>query len=496
MTFIMDLENKLDTYVGQGGGQLSGGQKQRIAIARAILKNPPILLLDEATSALDRKNEILIQTTLDKISSDRTSISIAHRIKTIMNSDQIFVMHDGQLTEKGRFRELAKFKDLTDINDDTEVPDHNPRKISENDVKLILEPVANATADEQTKELTKEEREKKEKEELVKKYEDTVFKRLFQYNKPDVCIMLIGMLAALINGCIFPVFSLFLARMIEVLTYLQLKFGDKSQQDANMQALVFFILGIGAFILGSVQIGIFAIVGDRLTHRLRVDCYNKILKMPVAWFDIPRNNAGSLTARLSTDCQQVNGLTSTLIGITLQNFSCLFSGIIIAFVYDWRITLVTLGLIPFMIGAGMIHMKFNVGFSEKSDAAYKDSSSLIMEAMTNIRTVCSFGVENTIAAKYEEKLEEPYQLAKKKGNISGILYGLSQIVMFVVFALIFYIGTLFIRQFNTQFVDVFTAIYAIVFAAMTTGNNMQMMPDMASSKNSAANLFDILDGVD
>ena len=68
--------------------------------------------------------------------------------------------------------------------------------------------------------------------------------------------------------------------------------------------------------------------------------------------------------------------------------------------------------------------------------------------------------------------------------------------MFVVFALIFYIGTLFIREFNVKFVDVFTAIYAIVFAAMTTGNNMQMMPDMASSKNSAANLFEILDGQD
>lgn len=91
--FIMDLESKLETYVGQGGGQLSGGQKQRIAIARAILKNPPILLLDEATSALDRKNEILIQNTLDSITSGRTTISIAHRIKTIMNSDQIFVMH-------------------------------------------------------------------------------------------------------------------------------------------------------------------------------------------------------------------------------------------------------------------------------------------------------------------------------------------------------------------------------------------------------------------
>lgn len=91
---------------------------------------------------------------------------------------------------------------------------------------------------------------------------------------------------------------------------------------------------------------------------------------------------------------------------------------------------------------------------------------------------------------------QPYQLAKKNGNISGILYGFSQIVMFVVFALIFFIGTLFVRQFNVKFVDVFTAIYAIVFAAMTTGNNMQMMPDMASSKNSAANLFEMLDGKD
>lgn len=84
--------------------------------------------------------------------------------------------------------------------------------------------------------------------------------------------------------------------------------------------------------------------------------------MPVKWFDLPRNNAGSLTARLATDCQQVNGLTTTLIGIMFQNVSCLLSGIIIAFVYEWRITLVTLGLIPFLIGAGLIHMKFHVGF--------------------------------------------------------------------------------------------------------------------------------------
>lgn len=90
--FIQQLKDKLETYVGVGGGQMSGGQKQRIAIARALLKNPKILLLDEATSALDRRNEKLIQKTLNKIAEEKITITIAHRIKTIMNCQHIAVL--------------------------------------------------------------------------------------------------------------------------------------------------------------------------------------------------------------------------------------------------------------------------------------------------------------------------------------------------------------------------------------------------------------------
>lgn len=116
--------------------------------------------------------------------------------------------------------------------------------------------------------------------------------------------------------------------------------------------------------------------------------------------------------------------------------------------------------------------------------------------MINIRTVMSFGVANTIAKKYDEKLVEPYELAKKKGNLAGIFYGLSRFVMFVNFAVIFYVGTLFVRDYGVSFGDIFTALFAIMFAAMRTGNNMQFMPDIAASKNSAANLFSIMDGED
>jgi ATP-binding cassette subfamily B (MDR/TAP) protein 1 len=110
--FVQTLENKLDTYVGTGGGQLSGGQKQRIAIARALLRNPRLLLLDEATSALDRKNERLIQETLDKIAQQRTTITIAHRTKTIMHCNMIYVLNKGTVEEKGTFTQLKIFENV------------------------------------------------------------------------------------------------------------------------------------------------------------------------------------------------------------------------------------------------------------------------------------------------------------------------------------------------------------------------------------------------
>ena len=109
--FVQELEQKLNTYVGYGGGQLSGGQKQRIAIARALLRNPKILLLDEATSALDRRNEKLIQNTLDDVTAERTTITVAHRVKTIMKAEMIFVLERGELLEKGSFSSLGRYKD-------------------------------------------------------------------------------------------------------------------------------------------------------------------------------------------------------------------------------------------------------------------------------------------------------------------------------------------------------------------------------------------------
>ena len=104
--FIMQTEHGYDTNIGDRGGRLSGGQRQRVSIARAILKNPPILILDEATSALDTESERLVQDALERLMKTRTTVAIAHRLSTIKNADEICVMHEGEIVERGTHEQL------------------------------------------------------------------------------------------------------------------------------------------------------------------------------------------------------------------------------------------------------------------------------------------------------------------------------------------------------------------------------------------------------
>jgi ATP-binding cassette subfamily B protein/subfamily B ATP-binding cassette protein MsbA len=117
--FIMATENGYGTTIGDRGGKLSGGQRQRISIARAILKNPPILILDEATSALDTESEKAVQEALENLMKNRTTVAIAHRLSTIRNADEICVLHEGRIVERGKHEALIAangvYKKLSDM---------------------------------------------------------------------------------------------------------------------------------------------------------------------------------------------------------------------------------------------------------------------------------------------------------------------------------------------------------------------------------------------
>jgi len=497
--FVQGLPDKLNTFVDNSGGALSGGQKQRLAIAKTILKDPKILLLDEATSALDRKNEMEIQKTLDEISDGRTTIVIAHRLSTIINADHIIVFDGGKVVEEGRHAELvakqgryyalqhlqlqAEEKDKAagdNLSDENKTLEAKTERAVSRHAEFKTE-----TGDLEMQSLVESQKKPEEKKKKEKGQETQVFKRLFNYNKKDQPLIILGVLVAFLNGCVFPSLAIVLA---EILDAFALPDASDFRSRTNLYSLMFVVLAVVSLILNAVQLSLFNFIAENLSRKVRLDVFNKYLKMPIGWFDLPENAPGALCSKLAKDATLINSLTSTVVGIFTQATGSFVSGMVYAF-----LTLINLAISPLNILAGKMESSFNQGFSASTDDAYKESAAFVAEAVNNMRTVASFGKEDKLLYNYSLKLDKPLKAAIKKGNMSGLFYGLSQGISYGTFALVFYVGALFIRDIDLSFKNMLQSIFAIMFAAMGTGNAMHFAPDIGNSINAAINIFKILD---
>eukprot|EP00331_Platyophrya_macrostoma_P007656 CAMPEP_0176430740 /NCGR_PEP_ID=MMETSP0127-20121128/14418_1 /TAXON_ID=938130 /ORGANISM="Platyophrya macrostoma, Strain WH" /LENGTH=1373 /DNA_ID=CAMNT_0017812657 /DNA_START=12 /DNA_END=4133 /DNA_ORIENTATION=+ len=396
-------------------------------------------------------------------------------VKTHTKTDQI---QNGQIQDQ-------QDGPHSDPESDPGSPRSDPASPRSGEEKIIVE-VKKALTKEEKKEIARKKKEEKKQQDKDKKL---VMTKLKKYSKPERCIFYIGLLAAIANGTVFPFYAVVLSRILQVTSN---PFSPTFSEDVRFLALMFLVLAFASVTFYGISLSMFTIMAENLTIRVRSDLYHKMLRMHMTWHDDPNNNPGTLSAKLAS-ASTINTLTSTAVGAMLQMNSGFITGMIISFIGSWRVTLVGLALSPIMILSGKLQADFMAGFAAKTDEAYSGSSIFVMESLTNMRTVSALGKEHEILALFSHALEKPKKEALKKGFVSGLMFGISQLGMFFVFGIVFYVGSRFMRDFGLEFKDVYQAVFGIMFATFDMGNVMQLVPDAAKATATAKGLFQILD---
>ncbi|KAG7547087.1 ABC transporter type 1 transmembrane domain [Arabidopsis suecica] len=512
--FIDKLPQGLDTMVGEHGTQMSGGQKQRLAIARAILKNPKILLLDEATSALDAESERIVQDALVNLMSNRTTVVVAHRLTTIRTADVIAVVHQGKIVEKGTHDDMIQnpegaYSQLVRLQEgskeeanESERPETSldversgshrlssamRRSVSRNSsssrhsfslASNIFFPGVNIN---QTDEV--------EDEEKTVRHKKVSLKRLARLNKPEIPVLLLGSIAAMVHGMLFPIFGLLLSSSINMF-YEPAKILKK---DSHFWALIYIALGLANFFMIPIQNYFFGIAGGKLIKRIRSMCFDKVVHQEISWFDDTANSSGAIGARLSTDASTVRSLVGDALALIVQNIATVTTGLIIAFTANWMLALIVLALSPFIVIQGYAQTKFLTGFSADAKAMYEEASQVANDAVSSIRTVASFCAEGKVMDLYQQKCDGPKKNGVRLGLLSGAGFGFSFFFLYCINCVCFVSGAGLIQIGKATFGEVFKVFFALTIMAIGVSQTSAMAPDTNKAKDSAASIFDILD---
>ncbi|PSN71518.1 multidrug resistance protein 1 [Corynespora cassiicola Philippines] len=457
--FIDRLPNGYETQVGERAMMLSGGQKQRIAIARSIVSDPKVLLLDEATSALDPKAEHIVQQALDRVSRDRTTIIIAHKLATIRNADNIAVMSNGAVIEQGTHDELleadgaytrlVKAQDLGG-SDDTDNSDGEGEK----------DRVALVRTQTQVGSL----------------YGETAKQSSgdgINYNLIKcICIviweqrdlwpwLLILTIASFAGGATYPAQAILFARVTEAF---QLS-SDRAVSQGDFYSLMFFVVALGNLFVYAAVGWASNIVAQNVSRRYRLEIFELLLKQDMDFFDQEENATGALASHLSNYPNSLLELLGFNIMLILINIVNVLSSSILAIIIGWKLGLtIVFGALPLMIVCGYLRIRLEFKLEEDTGKRFSSSASLAAEAVSAIRTVSSLAIERFVIHKYTERLLGVAQKSMKSLIWTMFWYSLTQSISFLAMALGFWYGGRLISYGEYTTSQFFTVFIAVIFS--------------------------------
>nr|APD26535.1 ATP-binding cassette transporter subfamily B member 1-like X7 protein [Brachionus koreanus] len=468
----------------------SNSIKENIRFARALIRKPKILLLDEATSALDNQSEKAVQEALDKAKLGRTTIIIAHRLKTIKNADIIFYISSGCLVEAGNHDELMKLKGeyfkLFESSNLEQVPDAD--FIDNEKIEDKIEPID--SEDSSDDEYINQQKSKKS----FKKNKFKPFyyeKRLLELQKPDWLWLIIGIFCQTLSSVIQPVTSLFFA---EIFFLFKIEDADKQKNESIKFMSIIFSFGLLGILSNIGSSFFFSLVGSRLTRRLRVLMFKSMLRQEMAFHDLDENKSSALSSQLSFSASLCKGLSSDKIKIYVQGISAVGFSIVYSLFLNWQLALLMLAFIPISFFSAALSGKSSLRSNKKkSSNNLENGSKLIIESVENIKTIISLGLENFFLNKFKDI----YQKKKRKLfialNFQAIFYSISNSIVFFIRAVAFSFGFLLIKNGNIQIEDIFKIFPMVTFSSMILARSYSQLLDQNLALKSTKKSIKLID---
>ncbi|KAI0465703.1 ABC transporter, partial [Xylaria cf. heliscus] len=495
--FISALPDGYDTVIGERGGMLSGGQKQRVAIARSIISQPRVLLLDEATSALDPHAEEIVQKALDNASKGRTTVTIAHKLATIRNAENIVVMQKGKIVEQGThallismngaYARLVHAQDLAVRDKHEESSDSDAEALDKSEIRQNPE-IARTWS--RCSETARDHMNSQQGGGEFHQHQNLglvhVIIRLVKSTPELKWVYFLMILGCLGGAAVFPGLAILMSKIVEVLELT----GAELAAKGDFFALMFFVLGLGALVVYFIIGWSSNVIAQQINHKYRKQLLDDILRQDLQFFDYPENSTGALASRIDSHPQALLELMGFNIALILVSVLAVLSSCLIAFAYGWKLALVIVfGGLPPLLAAGYARIRLEGRMESKISKRFSASASIASEAVNAIKTVSSLAIERSILDSYIQEVDYAVTMSTTPILSTMFAFAFTQSVEYSFLALGFWYGCRLVSFGELSLGDFFISFLGVFFSGQQASILFGFTSSMTKARNAANYIF-------
>ncbi|KAK3320380.1 P-loop containing nucleoside triphosphate hydrolase protein [Cercophora scortea] len=515
--FITRLESGFGTLAGASGSLVSGGQRQRVALARALVRDPRILVLDEATSALDSESERRIHDAVDRVAKNRTVISIAHRLSTVKNADNIVVMEAGQVVEQGTYAELmaveggvfarmANLQTLGPAGRGEEGSSVSGDSLNASTLrldataaeKLDLGEAAKANLDKTT--TNSNSNEKEDAEDETKKTDPIldqkqpisyVLRETGRYIRPSLGFLVVGVFAAVIVGGTFSGSGLIFGFTVGGLNPCSNTADRISYLGQFFGGLLFMLACIELF-ANFFAWSSFGIIAERLLYSIRVLSFRSLLEQGVHWHQSDGRSPSTLLTIITKDSAAIGGFSGSTIGTVFSIVVNFIVAIILSHIIAWKIAIVCLVTVPILLGTGYMQLRMLARYEERHTEAFSRATAVAVEAVQSIRTVAALSLEHEVMDSYNRLLRSTRDEMVKAAAFTNIWLALSNATSFLIYAFAYWWGSQRIMAGESTQTQFFIILVAMLVSAQLWGQMFTLAPEFSRARGAFSRILGII----